>query len=87
MSKNYQAIYQINFAGVWMDYAREGVMHPDDVMANIRMLERREDEKFRARVEDWSDKNRDPDIYYGDWDKSQLSPAVQDTAIFRDVAR
>lgn len=83
--KNYQAIYQINHDGTWMDYYRQGIPHPDDAMTDIRLLERKEGKRFRARVEDWSDRNAGPDIYYGDWDKSQLSPAAQSTGVFKDV--
>lgn len=83
--KNYQAIYQINHDGTWMDYARLGVSHPDDAMADIRSMERANGKRFRARVEDWSDKSPDPDVYYGEWDKSQLSPAAQQNGVFKPV--
>lgn len=83
--KNYQAIYQINHDGTWMDYVRLGVSHPDDAMAYIRSMERANGKRFRARVEDWSDKSHDPDVYYGEWDKSQLSPAAQQNGVFKPV--
>ena len=85
MTKNYQAIYQINHDGTWMDYQRLPVPHPDDAMADIRLLKRNTGKPIRARVEDWSDKGREPDVYYGDWDKSLLSPAAQQNGIFKAV--
>lgn len=85
--KRFEAIFQIkNEDGVWRDWGRQTVSTPDDAMADIRLLERKEGRRFRAHVEDWSDKGpHDPNIYYGDWDKSQLSPAAQSTGIFKPV--
>lgn len=83
--KNYQAIYQILTDGSWLDYVRQGVPHPDDCMSDVRLLERRTGKRFRASVEDWSDEGREPTVYYGDWDKSLLSPAAQRNGIFKTV--
>lgn len=85
--KNYQAIYQIqNATGIgWLDYVRDSVPSADDAIPTIRMLERMNGRRFRASVEDWGDFPRDPTVYIGDWDKSQLSPAAQETGIFKPV--
>jgi hypothetical protein len=84
--KNFQAIYQINHDGVWMDYVRLGVRQPDDCISHARLLERENGKPFRVRVEDWSDRNAHPDVYYGDWDKAMLSPAAQSTGVFKPLS-
>lgn len=78
-----EAIYQINNDGVWMDYFRQTEQKVEDAKAVIRHMAHTSGKPFRARVEDWSeDGPRFATIYYGDWDKSQLSPAAQDDGIF-----
>lgn len=84
--KNFQAIYQINDAGDWLDYVRLHVQRPDDAISNAKILQKETGKPVRARVEDWSDKSRDPDVYYGDWDKSRLSPAAQSTGVFKPIS-
>lgn len=82
--KNYQAIFQVKAGTRWLDYVRQPVDRPDDAIANIRLLERQTGDPFRASVEDWSDGGtREPTIYYGDWNKSELSPAAQENGIFK----
>lgn len=83
--RRYEAIFQINHDGVWMDYVRHTVPHPDDATADARMLARKTGRPFRVRVEDWSDKYPDPDVYYGDWDKSLPSPAAQKNGVFKPI--
>jgi hypothetical protein len=86
--KNYQAIFQIQTPdGEWLDYVRNPVRRPDDAPTNMSLLAKQTGRKFRVSVEDWSDEfPRDPTIYYGDWDKSKLSPAAQDTGVFIPAA-
>ena len=45
---NYQAIYQIKHDSGWLDYGRHSVHHPDDAMADVRILEHKEGKKFRG---------------------------------------
>jgi hypothetical protein len=83
--KNYQAIYQILSDEKWLDYARDSVDVPDDAIPTVRMLARSTGKRARVSVEDWGDFPRDATIYYGEWDKSQLSPAAQETGVFKPV--
>lgn len=85
--KRYEAIFQSKFEdGKWLDYVRHTVPHPDDAMADIRLIARHTGRPCRAWVEDWSDEHpHEPNVYYGDWDKSQLSPAAQQTGVFKPV--
>lgn len=81
-TKRYEAIFQI-FDGKWMDYDRQTVHQPDAAISGIRARQSHTGKAFRARVEDWSDSQCDPDIYYGDWDKTKLSPSAQHNGVFK----
>jgi hypothetical protein len=85
--KNYQAIYQISDDGVrWQDYVRKRVPEPDDAMVDVRLLAAQSKKRVRVYVEHWNDDEpREPTVYYGEWDQSQLSPAAQKTGVFKPV--
>lgn len=85
---NYQAIYQVLLKAEtnrdeWLDYAREPVAQPDDCIAEALALQSRMQRQVRVSVENW---DRGPTTYYGDWDKRTMSPAEQETGVFKPLS-